>query len=655
MFVRFLLPLTPVQKPILSYILPSIVRFSSTTVKKPVSPLEAVAEGLLSLPSPSRTSVRSSYQQQIPSSAKPKTKNTIINNKNDTVRSTHPSIVSSSPVGKPKRSSRPSTTYVSSSSSSSYSPVYSPPPLHVTTSLLTPAPIPTTSSSSSSSSDTRSSITTTRNNPKNTTLFRSLPTDAVLDEQHSLSIAIIGEPNAGKSTLLNHLIKAHVSAVSPKYNTTRTRILGVCTEGNTQLLFHDTPGLVHEGGESGWKYHKELVTASLDAASDADYIVYVIDIARRFDETLYRSLRTAIQLCIQYNSKLLIVANKCDLIKGLPLDTNQKQLSEKIFSPSVYNNGSFSPSTFGISSSSGVASTTGIPKASNFLVSSLVFPNSFINSSSFTSSSFSKDTTSLSTTIRNESSTVTSKPSTVVARGKLHQDVLSLKLDILANTMETLCLEYDTELAKKTLAASARTKASIKSSTENKGSKDDEDEEEENRSVSIPRRARNLLVPGCILPLAAVHNNGIDLLRTFLISSSPVRPWLYSKNIITDRSIMEQIADIIREKLFRRLHYEIPYTIHQETRSWRELEATSSFIPPEYLNNSNNINPKRITEIHQDIIVPAQRVARMLLVQKGLPIKEIAELAKVDIEKIIKTRVRLHLHITVKENRKNFN
>src|SRR3546814_14419919 len=56
-------------------------------------------------------------------------------------------------------------------------------------------------------------------------------------------IAVLGAPNAGKPTLINHMVGAKVSIVSPKVQTTRTRVLGIMVSGDSQLVFVDTPGL----------------------------------------------------------------------------------------------------------------------------------------------------------------------------------------------------------------------------------------------------------------------------------------------------------------------------------------------------------------------------------------------------------------------------
>ena len=102
--------------------------------------------------------------------------------------------------------------------------------------------------------------------------------------QRSLTISIVGAPNAGKSTLLNRILGRKVSAVSPKYNTTRDRVLGVTTRGTSQLVFTDTPGFVPASGVGTSRYVKTLVTAARDSVPQSDVVLFVVDAARRFDE-----------------------------------------------------------------------------------------------------------------------------------------------------------------------------------------------------------------------------------------------------------------------------------------------------------------------------------------------------------------------------------
>lgn len=75
---------------------------------------------------------------------------------------------------------------------------------------------------------------------------RYLEADSPLKSK-GLDVALVGRPNAGKSSLMNAILGNSVSAVSPKYNTTRENVIGVYTKDNTQIAFHDTPGLVNEG------------------------------------------------------------------------------------------------------------------------------------------------------------------------------------------------------------------------------------------------------------------------------------------------------------------------------------------------------------------------------------------------------------------------
>jgi len=89
-------------------------------------------------------------------------------------------------------------------------------------------------------------------------------------------IALIGEPNAGKSTLLNRMVGARVSIVTHKVQTTRARLRGVAMEGNAQLVFVDTPGLF----EPRRRLDRAMVAAAWSGAADADIVVLLVEAHR---------------------------------------------------------------------------------------------------------------------------------------------------------------------------------------------------------------------------------------------------------------------------------------------------------------------------------------------------------------------------------------
>ncbi|WP_317056967.1 GTPase Era [Roseovarius rhodophyticola] len=136
-------------------------------------------------------------------------------------------------------------------------------------------------------------------------------------------IALIGEPNAGKSTLLNRMVGAKVSIVTHKVQTTRARIRGVAIEGDAQLVFVDTPGLFAPKR----RLDRAMVAAAWGGAADADLVVLLIEAHRGVTEGVERILEGLGN--IPKGRRVALAINKIDKVKsevllGLAQDLNER-------------------------------------------------------------------------------------------------------------------------------------------------------------------------------------------------------------------------------------------------------------------------------------------------------------------------------------------
>lgn len=125
-------------------------------------------------------------------------------------------------------------------------------------------------------------------------------------------IAIVGCPNVGKSSILNHLIGQKVAIVSNKPQTTRTRIMGVLTEGDVQLVFTDTPGYHRPKNKLGEK----MVKAVTDSVSGVDACLFVMEPEgelRPAEEELLKKFRVQKMPVILAINKIDTIKNKDDL------------------------------------------------------------------------------------------------------------------------------------------------------------------------------------------------------------------------------------------------------------------------------------------------------------------------------------------------------
>jgi len=123
-------------------------------------------------------------------------------------------------------------------------------------------------------------------------------------------IAVVGAPNVGKSTLINRLVGTKVSIVSPKVQTTRTRVLGICMvddgDSRSQLIFIDTPGIF----QPRRRLDRAMVAAAWGGAGDADHILLLVDAARGLDA----DTRDIIAKLKGSKRRAILAINKIDLV-----------------------------------------------------------------------------------------------------------------------------------------------------------------------------------------------------------------------------------------------------------------------------------------------------------------------------------------------------
>ncbi|MGC9141185.1 MAG: GTPase Era [Caldimicrobium sp.] len=134
-------------------------------------------------------------------------------------------------------------------------------------------------------------------------------TEAMAEEKKTKSgvVAIIGLPNVGKSTLLNHLLGTKVSIVSPKPQTTRFNIRGIYTRDNMQIIFVDTPG-IHEAQSL---FNQLMVKQAISALEEVDAVLWVMDVTNRIPEE-----EKILEIIKKVGKPTILAMNKIDLLKN---------------------------------------------------------------------------------------------------------------------------------------------------------------------------------------------------------------------------------------------------------------------------------------------------------------------------------------------------
>lgn len=156
-----------------------------------------------------------------------------------------------------------------------------------------------------------------------------------VDRQRCGFVAVVGAPNAGKSTLVNLLVGAKVSIVTHKVQTTRTRVRGIAISGDSQIIFVDTPGIF----KAKRRFERAMVQAAWAGVEDADVVLVVHDAGRK---RISDEARMVIEGLSGKPCELVLVLNKIDLVKRERLLELTAQLSQagefsKVFMISALN------------------------------------------------------------------------------------------------------------------------------------------------------------------------------------------------------------------------------------------------------------------------------------------------------------------------------
>ena len=138
-------------------------------------------------------------------------------------------------------------------------------------------------------------------------------------------VAVIGAPNAGKSTLVNALVGQKVAIVSPKAQTTRSRLMGIAIHEHAQILLVDTPGIF----EPRRRLDRAMVAAAWTGAQDADLILLVIDVSEKVRDEVVEGLE-------KREHPLFLALNKIDLVKKEKLLTFSADLTARLDPEKVF-------------------------------------------------------------------------------------------------------------------------------------------------------------------------------------------------------------------------------------------------------------------------------------------------------------------------------
>ena len=140
-------------------------------------------------------------------------------------------------------------------------------------------------------------------------------------------VNIVGNPNVGKSTLMNRLVGEKLSIITAKAQTTRHRIIGIVNTPEYQVVYSDTPGVLRPN----YKLQEQMLNFSLSALQDADVLLYVTDVVEKIDKNDH--FLTKVQ---QLDLPVLLLINKVDLTSQAELEKMVEQWSALLPKAEIY-------------------------------------------------------------------------------------------------------------------------------------------------------------------------------------------------------------------------------------------------------------------------------------------------------------------------------
>jgi len=141
------------------------------------------------------------------------------------------------------------------------------------------------------------------------------------DQPHKSGyVALIGKPNAGKSTLMNHILGTKISITTHKPQTTRHQVVGIFSDDNTQIIFLDTPGVI----SPKYELQRAMMNTVERARADADVILFIFDPLDKFPT------HEVIELLRSINKPIFLVVNKMDQANRSRAEAKVEDLKEKL-------------------------------------------------------------------------------------------------------------------------------------------------------------------------------------------------------------------------------------------------------------------------------------------------------------------------------------